>query len=271
MKYTGVLQVSAAKKRQKTIISSCYHEGALKVSRPIYLEKDLPFLYLIHVGGGYVDGDVYLTNLNVEEEAELAVTTQSATKVYKTPKKPVVQKMNIHLKKGSVLEYLPDSLIAYKEARFIQETTVHIEEDSGFFYSDVITPGWAEDGSLFPYDWIRSKLKVYKKDRLVLFDHLRLEPDEDMSGMLQMDGYTHIGTFLIFHQKADKTFLDRLYDEMEAFDSDVRFGMTSLPESGIILRILAHSTGIIENMISRAHSFARRELLGKNGVTWRKY
>jgi urease accessory protein len=271
MKYTGVLQVSATKKQQKTIISTCFHEGALKVSRPIYLEKDLPFLYLIHVGGGYVDGDVYLTNLNVEEEAELAVTTQSSTKVYKTPNKPVIQQTNIHLKKGSVLEYLPDSLIAYKGARFIQETTVHIEDESGFFYSDVITPGWAEDGSLFPYDWIRSKLKVYKKGQLVLFDHLRLEPDDDMSGMLQMDGYTHIGTFLIFHQKADKTFLDSLYDEMEDFDSDVRFGVTSLPESGVILRVLARSTGIIESMISHAHSFARQELLGKDGVTWRKY
>lgn len=271
MSYTGVLELSAAKKQPKTIISSCYYEGALKITRPVYLEEDLPSIYLIHVGGGYVDGDTYLTDLAVEEGAELAVTTQSSTKVYKTPKKPVVQQTNLTLGKGSVLEYIPDPLIAYEGARFIQDTVVRMEEEACFFYSDIITPGWAEDGSLFRYDWIRSKLKVYNKEKLVLFDHLLLEPDADMDGIMQMEGYTHIGMFLIIHDEADKAFLDGLYEKMEAFQSDVRFGLSALPESGVILRVLAWNTGIIEKMIAHAHTFARQKLLKKNGVTWRKY
>lgn len=271
MSYTGVLELSAIKKQSKSMIASCYYEGALKLTRPIYLEEDLPSIYLIHVGGGYVDGDTYLTELNVEAEAELAVTTQSATKVYKTLKKPVLQRTNLKLGRGSVLEYLPDPLIAYEGARFIQETNVQIEEEACFFYSDIITPGWAEDGSLFRYDWIRSKLKVYKAEKLVLFDHLLLEPDDHMSGIMQMEGYTHVGTFLILHDQADKGFLDGLYEAMEAFHEVVRFGLSALPEGGVILRVLARNTGIIEKMIAHAHTFARRQLLAKGVVRWRKY
>jgi urease accessory protein len=269
--YTGVLELSAVKKQQKTIVSSCYYEGAMKITRPVYLEKHLPSIYLIHVGGGYVDGDKYLTNVTVEVGAELAITTQSSTKVYKTPKVPVVQQSNFILKKSSILEYLPDPLIAYEGARFIQETIVHMEDESCFLYSDIITPGWAEDGSFFSYHWIRSKLKVYKNERLIIFDHLLLEPDAKMNGMLQMDGCTHVGMFLIVHNEAGKDFLDHLYETLKDTYSEVRFGLSLLPESGVILRILARNTGVIEKMIAYAHTIARRELLGKDSVTWRKY
>jgi urease accessory protein len=271
MSYTGVLELSAKKKHLKTILSTCYYEGALKITRPVYHEEKSPSIYLIHIGGGYVDGDTYRTSIIVEEGAELAVTTQSSTKVYKTPKDPVVQQTTITLSKASVLEYIPDPLIAYEGARFIQETTVHLKDDSCFLYSDIITPGWASDGGLFRYDWIRSKLKVYKREKLIFFDHLLIEPDDNMDGIMQLEGYTHVGTFLIFHQKAGKQFLDCLYDRLEDFQTDVRFGLSALPESGIILRILAQGTGIIEKVIAHAHTFVRSKLLGKESVTWRKY
>jgi urease accessory protein len=271
MSYTGVLEFSAAKKHSKTMLAACYYEGALKLTRPVYHETNSPSVYLIHIGGGYVDGDTYCTRINVEEGAEIAVTTQASTKVYKTPKAPVVQKMAMTVNEGAVLEYMPDPLIVYEGARFMQETTVHLKDDSCFLYSDMITPGWAPDGSLFRYDWIRSKLKVYRSGKLVVFDHLLLEPDDDIAGIMQMEGYTHVGTFFIFHQQAGKPFLEGLYKSLEEFHFEARFGLSALPESGLILRILAHRTGIIEKMIAHVHTYTRRTLLGKDRVDWRKY
>lgn len=104
---------------------------------------------------------------------------------------------------------------------------------------------------MFRYDWIRSKLKVFKDEKLVLFDHLLLEPDDQMSGIMQMEGYTHVGTLLIMHVQADKKFVDCLYETMESFHGEVRFGLSALPESGVIIRMLARITGIIEKMIAQ--------------------
>ncbi|MBE6184439.1 urease accessory protein UreD [Heyndrickxia ginsengihumi] len=271
MSCTGKLEICAATRENKTIISNCYYEGALKVSRPIYLEEQTPNLYLIHIGGGYVDGDMYVTTLRLEEGAELIVTTQSSTKVYKTPVHPVLQRTHIELKKGSVLEYLPDPLICFEGSRFSQETIVHLDEDACFMLSDIITPGWAEDGSLFYYDWIRSKLKIFKYNRLVVYDHLWLQPDGEMDGILQLDGYTHIGTFLVIHNSVDQRFLDQVYEEVEMFHEDVRFGVSLLPVNGFIFRVLANRTPIIEQVMTHIHLFARQSLLGKNGAILRKY
>jgi urease accessory protein len=51
-------------------------------------------------GGGYLDGDFYKIDIYLEETAEAVVTTQSFTKIYKTPLGNASQEITIHLKKG---------------------------------------------------------------------------------------------------------------------------------------------------------------------------
>ncbi len=269
MNFTGLLELNAKKSDHRSIVNS-YYEGALKITRPIYLEEKTPSIYLIHIGGGYVDGDTYYSKLKVEEGAELLVTSQASTKVYQTPKVPVEQHTEIELAKNSTLEYIMDPLIMYKGARFIQKTSVNMGEGASLFYSDIITPGWAENGKGFQYDWIRSKLKVKKNNKLVLFDHLWVEPDGEIQGIMQLEGYTHLGTFIIIHGKADKTFTDQLYEELVPFSGETRFGISTLTAGGVVIRILANGSRKIEELISQAHRFARNTLLGKEQVYWRK-
>ncbi|MFA9455351.1 urease accessory protein UreD [Halalkalibacter sp. AB-rgal2] len=271
MKRTGTLEVTATKREQKSILSDVYYEGAMKITRPVYLEEDVPTIYMIDIGGGYVDGDTYATTLHVEQGAHLAVTSQASAKIYKTPKTPVKQVTRITLEGNSVIEYVPDALIAYKNSRFQQETVVEMEPNSCLIYSDSMTPGWAEDGSYFKYDWIRSKLKIIQNGKLVVYDHLLLHPDGEMSGILQMDGYSHVGMFMIVHEQVNSEWIDRLYEELVQLNSPARFGLSALPVKGVIIRILANQTMVIEKLIKVAHSFSRKELFGREYAAWRKY
>ncbi|WEG14784.1 urease accessory protein UreD [Pullulanibacillus sp. KACC 23026] len=270
MTLAGHLQLSTIKKSERSIVSSCYYKGAFKVTRPVYLEDEQLTVYLMHVGGGYVDGDRYLTEIEVGEEAELTLTTQSYTKVYRTPNHPVHQQVIIHLKPNSTLEYLPDPLIAYEGAKFIQETNVSLREGTCLFYKDILTPGWAEDGRLFRYDWIRSRLRVYKNEKLVLFDHLFLEPNEAFTGILELEGYSHFGTFLIFHDWIDRKLKERLDVFVDELDSNVRFGSSLLPEGGLVLRAFAFNTHSIDTFFSEVHVWMKERLLKKEPIFLRK-
>lgn len=42
-------------------------------------------------------------------------------------------------------------------------------------------------------------------------------------------------------------------------------------EGGVILRILAFSTGSIEKLITQAYQYAREVLFTKTDLVWRKY
>ena len=270
-KQTGYLRLSAAKKNKKTIFKETYSEGAFKLTRPVYLTSGTEaFGYVMNPGGGYIDGDSYKISIVLEEDAEVLLTTQSSTKIYKTRTKPAIQEMDIHLKKGSLLEYLPDPVIAYEGASFKQKTIVRMDLGASLICSDIFTPGWAPDGTLFRYNLLQSKMEVYLEKQLVLFDHVKLEPDDDITGIGYMEGYTHFGMMTVINDRMNKGFLEELHELLEPHDV-MRIGISILTVPGFSVRILANSTQAIEHVLSDSHELIRTKLFGKEPVFLRKY
>lgn len=271
MSWSGLLRCTAVKQNGRTVISDCYYEGALKLARPIYLHPSEPTIYLIHVGGGYVDGDRYKTEIMLQEGAHLIATTQSATKIYKTVKTPVQQHTSFYLDDQSVLEFFPDPVIAYEKAQFYQETTVYMKENSTFIYGDIMTPGWSESGEPFRYDWVRSKFKLYYEGSLMLFDHLYFEPSTGMTGILQMEGYTHFGSLIVISPFMTKDILHKFEWMATRFPASAHLGWSTPMIPGLIVRVLAHETYVIETIFQMIHQFIREECFQEEPIFLRKY
>lgn len=270
MSLTGTLRLKAVRHGLKTVVADTYFDGAFKVARPIYFNEHEPVIYTLHVGGGYVGGDRYHTEVALDPDAHMTMTTQSAAKVYKTPAAPVYQSMAIRLAAGSVFAYLPDPLIAYEQARFFQETTIHMEKGAVLFYSDIITPGWSPSGELFRYEWIRSKLKIYEEGVLQTYDHLFLQPDEQsLVSLMQMEGYTHTGSLFLI-----APFMNELQDELDQllapYEVSMRIGCSRLKLSGCSIRLLAHSTHEIEKVVAACQEWMRKKL-DQEPLKLRKY
>ena len=84
---------------------------ALKVIRPIYLNfSTIPTFYIVNVGGGYLDGDRYRMDINVEEDAKVTLTSQGATKIYKTLNDCVKQYQTFNIAKDGYMEYVGDPM-----------------------------------------------------------------------------------------------------------------------------------------------------------------
>ena len=124
--WTGVLRLGAEERNGKTVANNVYFQGAYKVMRPIYHDHSgQACYYLLNPGGGYLDGDRYQMKISLEKQAKLTLTTQSATKIYKTPRTHAYQEVEFNLKDGSYLEYIPDPLIGYQHARYKQKNVIH--------------------------------------------------------------------------------------------------------------------------------------------------
>ncbi|OLS40533.1 urease accessory protein UreD [Bacillus sp. MRMR6] len=268
---TGYIRLAGARKQKKTYLKESYSEGAFKITRPVYLtQTGEAYFYIMSPGGGYINGDSYIIEVLLEENAEAVVTTQSSTKIYKTRSNPAFQQMNIHLKSGSILEYLPDPVIAYQDSCFKQSTVVRMEKGAALIFADIFTPGWAPDGSLFSYDLLQSKMEVYMEDTLVLFDHLKLKPDEDILGIGYMEGYTHFGTMIVIDERINQIFLEEMYELLEPIKT-ARIGFSMLSIPGFSLRVLANTTQEIEKVLFVCHENIRKKLLVKEPVFLRKY
>ena len=161
----------------------------------------------------------------LEKEARLTLTTQSATKVYRTPHTHAYQETEIHLKKGSFLEYIPDPLIAYQQARYKQKNVIHMEKGATFLYSDIITPGWSPDGKRFSYEQIQLINEIYMDQELVAYDHIKLSPaNRHMENIGHMEGFSHLGSMLVVGEQTTPELLDRLHHVIQAKTDATKWG-----------------------------------------------
>jgi len=267
--YTGYLELEASERYGKSVLSDAYYNGVFKISRPTYTEEGLPLVQLIHVGGGYVDGDTYFTQINVKKNAKLAVTTQASTKVYKTPNKQVEQKIVYKLDEQRELHIKQDPLIAYRDARFLQETNVYMDKSAVFFLTDIVTPGWSKEGDLFPYTLVSSKVKVYQNHKLTVYDHLRLKPQDDVNKLFYLEGNTHIGSLFFIHPNVTDEWIEELREHLSSFD-EVHYGVSLLAVPGCCFRILAKRTSFIEKVFGAIEAFIHRTIDNQGAISWRK-
>lgn len=271
--WTGSLSLDLEERLGKTVAKRVYFQGAFKVMRPIYADDSGQVCYyLLNPGGGYLDGDRYKMEISADEGSKVTLTTQSATKVYKTPQSYAYQETEINLKKGSYLEYLPDPLIAYENAHYKQKNIVHMERGSTFLYTDILTPGWSPSGEKFSYDTIQLVTEIYWDGKLGVFDHIKLVPkQQNIAGLGFMEGYTHLGSMIVVSERMDNALLEALYETILSEKSDFSFGISNLAIPGFSLRILANATQTIERILNQCHTMISEKWHNRPPSSLRKY
>ncbi|ASN40733.1 urease accessory protein [Arthrobacter sp. 7749] len=276
-KLVGELRLRVGNRAGKAIATRQYHQGALRILRPHYLDDTAQVCYtIVNPGGGYLSGDNYGIEVAVDEDASLLLTTQSATKVYKTPGSIARQDMVVRLGPGAVLEYVPDQLIAYRGASYRQFTRVDMHQDSSLLFCEVLTPGWSPDGKLFRYDEVRLRTEVSLDGRIVVLDNLLVRPGADsLDSLLFLQDYTHVGMLLAVDANIGPGDVERIRDLAYAIGAaqgtDVHLGISQVSGPGVAVRALSNSTEAINAVLMGVINDLRHHLRGQKPLNLRKY
>lgn len=281
---TGRLSLTIADREGRSYARRQFHEGALRVLRPHYLDGGGDVTYtIINPGGAYLGADHYEIDVETESDARLVLTTQSATKVYRTPQGPAVQDMTLRLRPRSVLEYLPDQLIVYRGGSYRQRTRVVMDPSASLVMAEVITPGWAPDGAPFGYDELRLRTRLDvaggHEQRPFAVDHLRVVPDEATTSIGVMEGHTHLGQLLVADARVDDEVIDevreivercRLRAAVSRIGAPARAG-SDLTMEGFAVRALGERTEDIVALQFGVVNLLRAEWRSRPAVRLRKY
>ncbi|WP_427116525.1 urease accessory protein UreD [Pseudarthrobacter scleromae] len=275
----GELQLVISERRGRSVASHQYHRGALRVLRPHYLDDSGQVCYVVvNPGGAYLGADLFLLDVEVGDSASLLLTTQSATKVYRTPGSYAEQRMAVRLGEGARLELMPDQLIAYREASYRQHTHITVRPSSSLVMAEVVTPGWSPDGAAFRYEEVRlrTSIRVEGPDgtRLLALDNLLIRPPAgDVTGLGFMEGFSHVGSLLVVDPRVDQALADDLH--ALAQDHDARTGIsltrTASGTTGLVLRALSNSTGELNNLLAACTSLLRKRWHGQEPLNLRKH
>ena len=269
------LSVARSGRRSVPVITDSF--GVLRLMQPHYLDDSGQVTYIIVNPGGAYFGEDYHFSADVGPGAPLLLASQGATRIYRTPERPAVQDVEFTLGPDSRLEYVPEQVIAYRDADYRQVTRITADPTAQGFFDEIVTPGWDPDDARFSYAGMRLRVEVRSTaGGMVCLDNVHIRPDrigQAIHGIGYLEGASHMGSALILGPHAAGDYADAVRDVADASGVE-KVGVTSGTRHGIswvLVRALAHSTDQLNALVTDVNELDRSVTTGQDRLDLRRY
>jgi len=181
-KYQNNLELNLKCDRtNKTICTHQYTTYPLRLSTVFRLDgvnTNRAYLYTINTSPGLLAKDELKISLQLEDDTNLYLTDQAATKVHQMPieHSQATVDYQIELRSRSCLELVPEPVILYSDAALTQNISIKLDRTAKLFLSEIVLPGRLARGESYQFRYYFNRLKLTDLTGKILFtDAMRLE------------------------------------------------------------------------------------------------
>lgn len=178
-------------------------------SRHYYFDESENYIKLLNIGEGIFPKDRIKTSFSLEN-SNLVITTESATKIYPSKKEFGINSININLE-NSNLEFINDELILYKDSRYIQTFRLNFDENSTFFYIDILSSGRSFEN--FDFSKMFIKNSFYENRVLEYLEKFEIEGNELKEYIQRKSSSKKLFAKVYIKTKNNEYFLNKLHQE----------------------------------------------------------
>jgi urease accessory protein len=262
-----------------TILGESFQEPPLKVVRAFSLEDGTALAHLHNVSGGLLGGDHLSLQVKLGTGTSLQLTTTSATRIYRHRREssPTTQRTDVSVGEGALLEYLPDAIIPFAGADFLQQTDIELADGAGLFWWEILGPGREARGELFEYKRVEMRTRVTALGRMIAAENICLRPEsEEISSLARLGPYRYVATFYICRvglgESAWRKFEERLRDLTGRMTrrGEILWGVSTVVAHGLIVRCLARCGREVLPGLQSIWREAKLQLYGREAIPPRK-
>ena len=235
------LKISTARRAGKTYLKDMYYTRPFKVAH-VGEDKTDPCLYLMVMSSspGILDGDQYEMTLDLAEETELQLQTQSYQRLFQM-EKGASQTMTVNMARGSRFRYIPHPSVPHEKSIYKSHNVIYMDAGASLVWGEIVTCGRKLSGEVFKFSYFQNVTEVYREGRLVFKDHLLLSPGYmSMNALGQFEGFTHQATLFCLGENADTATLTNLVQEQLSEEKNIAFGVSQTAHTGLLVRLLGH-------------------------------
>ena len=160
----------------KSVVRRAYATSPLRLLTPRN-HGHAAWVYTSSYGGGLVDGDDIAVEASIGSGAAAFLSTQSATKVYRSPRGTRAE-LDADVGEGGLLVVAPDAVICFAGSRYRQTQRIAVAAGGGLVLVDWVTSGRRESGERWVFDEYVSRTVVHLEGRLVVHDAVALRPSD---------------------------------------------------------------------------------------------
>ncbi|MBC2933080.1 urease accessory protein UreD [Nocardioides sp. zg-1228] len=275
----GLLELEFGRTPRGTELVQHYQKAPLQIMRPLYYDParpDMPYTYLMSTGAGVMQGDRLRTDLVFGPGTSAHVTTSAWTKVLRMHHDYAVAQVNISVGEDAFLEYLPDPVILFAEARLYQRTRLTLPPSASVVVGETLVAGrLAHHDERHLYSALAADFEVCRPDgTVVALDRVRLTPADGATGDLAvLDDHDVLSMLYVLTSQASVAEVTELLHSALAPSTTggVIFGVSALPDdAGVWVRLLGDDTRSVGAAMTLAWQSVRRLLTGGTAPTIRK-
>jgi urease accessory protein len=263
----------------QTVLTASHQEPPLRVVRAFPQSDGAALVHLHNVSGGLLGGDRLALGVNVGAGAAVQVTTTGATRIYR-PRihdKATVQRNEIVVREGALLEYVPDAVIPFAGARFLQETEIRLADGAGLFWWEILAPGREARGEIFAYQSVELKADVRANRCLIAAERVRLEPRKrELATWARLGPYRTWATFYICRVGvaaadwlATESELRQILESLNRRE-EALWSVSALTAHAVAVRCLAQRGRDVVAGLQEVWRAVKRRLYGREAVLPRK-
>ena len=252
----------------RSYLSRQYADYPFHVCRPHYFDREpsgMATLYLQSCSGGLFEDDNLLCSLAVKPGAAAHLTSQASTIVHSSRRnRSANYKALICAERNSFVEYLPDPIILFPQARLDTSIDVVLDPTAIVIISDAFILHDPDNANRRPGLLATSICARTFEGKLLIADRSRIFADEfelDTPGVIGF--WICYGSLMVLNRFKPADELCSRLREVLANSSEIYAGFSSLPnEAGVWARFLARDAISLRSAMLRAWKESRKLLTG---------
>jgi urease accessory protein len=278
--WSASLDLVAAQRSGRTVLSRNRHYGPLRVQRPFYPEGGVCHVYVLHPPGGLVAGDELDIRVHGESGSQLLLTTPSAGRVYCTNTQHLEQrqKVSIRVDAGARCEWLPQESIVFDRAEAVNRLNVSLAESAEFTGWEITCLGRPASDEAFNGGHLQQSWEIYREDRPLLLERTKfVGGSAQLKARWGLAGASVVGTLvttcLDIPVEKTREVIDRVtvrreqyLNRADALPFDVPMvAVTALPEL-LVMRAFGQNAADVKAVFMELWQHLRRAQTGEDAV-----
>jgi urease accessory protein len=265
------LQARARLVNGRTELVSRYHTSPLKIAKTFQADAHGgPQLAVVQMDGspGMLEGDRYTFDWHLEPRAKLYVTNQAYTRVHPCSEAGSTKlTQRLKLEEDAVLEWIPEPIMLFKDARFIVDTQVELSERSVCILGEIFSPGRLSRGEAFDFRSYDAKVTVKHNGELIHYQRAKWEPKTlPITNVGCFGSFTHLGSLSVFSDRVTADLVVQLreaMDELTGLPEGLHWGIARTAKYGVVMQAAGTASWKLQRLLLEAWDIVRKLLLGE--------
>ena len=253
----------------QSVLTHRHASGGYHLSKP-YWDSPSLLVQWINPTAGIFAGDRLTSEVRVEKDAALTLTTPSATRIHTRPlasEPPGTQHQSFHVASDAALEVNPEYLIPQTGSAFQQHTVIDLEDGSAaLLFAEMLAPGRMAHGEWLKFDQLEMRLQLRRSGRLLLQDKFTSRLSDGHWKLLRRDTPQFVLTVIIHLPAGTPDLIRELRLWNHQAGLETKAGITQPADGLLLIRAVSDSGLELKQMLAAIRSHVHRydPRLGRN-------